>query len=80
MTTTDATYTKQITRDHGEYRATLDGQLVGYYRTHQAAQTALDTLVYDLLESGACHTAAQLDAGSDADACVVEVAGMVAIA
>ena len=78
MTTTDATYTKQITREHGEYRATLDGQLVGYYRTHQAAQTALDTLVYDLLADGMHQTAQALDAGSDADACAVEVAGMVA--
>lgn len=74
MTTT---YTKTITRAHGEYRAELDGALVGYYRTHLAAQTALDNLVYDLLESGACATAAQLDGGSDADAMAAEVAGMV---
>lgn len=30
-----------------EYRAELDGELIGYFRTHQAAQVELDRLALD---------------------------------
>lgn len=63
MTTTDATYRKEIvfdreTRDFAMY---LDGELVGYARTYHEAEVTLDELVFELLSSGATATATQLD-------------------
>ena len=54
MTTTDATYRKEIvfdreTRDFAMY---LDGELVGYARTYHEAEITLDELVFELLSSG----------------------------
>lgn len=79
MTTTDATFRKEIRYDRvtKDYAYYLDGELKGFASNPFEAEVALDNLVYDLLESGACATAAQLDGGSDADAMAAEVAGMV---
>lgn len=76
MTTTDATYRKEIvfdreTRDFAMY---LDGELVGYARTYHEAEVTLDELVFELLSSGATATATQLDGGSDVVGMLVEVA------
>jgi hypothetical protein len=51
MTTTDATYRKEIcydreTRDYAMY---LDGELVGFARTYHEAEIALDQLVFELM-------------------------------
>jgi len=53
MSTTDATYRKEIvfdreTRDFAMY---LDGELVGYARTYSEAETTLDELVFELLSA-----------------------------
>ncbi len=74
MTTTDATYRKEIvfdreTRDFAMY---LDGELVGYARTYHEAEITLDELVYELLSSGATATASALDGDSDVDECAGE--------
>jgi len=51
MTTTDATYRKEIcydreTRDYAMY---LDGELVGFERTYHQAEVTLDNLVFELM-------------------------------
>ena len=78
MTTTDATYRKEICydRESRDYAMRLDGELVGFARTHHEAEVTLDELVFELLSSGATATATQLDGGSDADECAAEVVGM----
>jgi len=60
----------------GDYAMRLDGELVGFARTHHEAEVTLDELVFELLSSGATATATQLDGGSDADECAAEVVGM----
>ena len=70
MSTTDATYRKEIrydreTRDFAMY---LDGELIGFARTYHEAEVALDQLVFELLSGDATATATELDAGSDVDA------------
>mgnify|MGYP006946108090 CR=1 FL=1 len=78
MTTTDATYRKEIVfdRESRDYAMRLDGELVGYARTYHEAEITLDELVFELLSSGATATATQLDGGSDVDECAAEVVGM----
>ena len=78
MTTTDATYRKEICydRESRDYAMRLDGELVGYARTHHEAEVTLDELVFELLSSGATATASALDGDSDADECAAEVVGM----
>ena len=78
MTTTDATYRKEIVFDRSsrDYAMYLDGELVGYARTYHEAEITLDELVFELLSSGATATATQLDGGSDVDECAAEVVGM----
>ena len=71
MTTTDATYRKEIrydreTRDYAMY---LDGELVGFARTYHEAEVTLDQVVFELLSHGATATASALDGDSDADEC-----------
>lgn len=71
MTTTDATYRKEIcydreTRDYAMY---LDGELVGYARSYHEAEITLDQLVFELLSHGATATASALDGDSDVDEC-----------
>ena len=78
MTTTDATYAREISYDRSsrDYAMYLDGELVGYARTYHEAEITLDELVFELLSSGATATATQLDGGSDVDECAAEVVGM----
>lgn len=44
-------YTKSIKYDRTtkDYLATLDGELVGYFRSYHDAEIALDELVFQLL-------------------------------
>ena len=71
MTTTDATYRKEIVfdRESRDYAMRLDGELVGYARSYHEAEITLDELVFELLSSGATATASALDGDSDADEC-----------
>lgn len=74
MTTTDATYRKEIVfdRESRDYAMRLDGELVGYARSYHEAEITLDELVFELLSSGATATASALDGDSDADECAAE--------
>jgi hypothetical protein len=63
QTTTQATFEKQIRYDHGDFRAELDGQLIGFYPSYHAAEEALDQVVYERLIHGDCATAEELDGG-----------------
>lgn len=49
------TYEKTITYDHGDYRAELDGKLIGYYPNHHSAEVALDELIFDALIYGVVY-------------------------
>ena len=79
MTTTDATYRKEIVfdRESRDYAMRLDGELVGYARTYHEAEVTLDQLVFELLSHGATATATQLDGDSDADECAADVNALV---
>lgn len=52
-TPTTPTYRKEITydRESRDYALYLDGELVGFARTYQEAETTLDRLVFELLSS-----------------------------
>ena len=72
MTITDATFAREITPEYETvgkrrrlvgYTMRLDGELVGFARTHHEAEVTLDQLVFELLSSGATATATQLDGG-----------------
>jgi hypothetical protein len=63
QTTTQATFEKQIRYDHGDFRAELDGQLIGYYPSYLRAEEALDDVAYERLIHGDCATAEELDGG-----------------
>lgn len=56
-------FDKSITyeREAREYRAELDGQLIGYFSTYHAAEVMLDRVAYDLIQDGMCLTATELD-------------------
>lgn len=79
MTTTDATYRKEIVfdRETRDYAMRLDGELVGYVRSYHEAEITLDELVFELLSSGATATASALDGDSDADECAADVEALV---
>lgn len=80
MTTTDAT---EISREIKYSRATRDydcyvnGQYVGSARNYSEGEALCDEIVYNMIADEACLTAAQLDGGSDPDACAVDVAALV---
>ena len=78
MTTTDATFRKEIVydRESRDYAMYLDGELVGFARTYHEGEVTLDQLVFELTSAGLTATATQLDGGSDADTCAAEVVGM----
>lgn len=65
MTTTDTipTIEREIAydRETRDFRATLDGNLIGYFATYHDAENALDQIAYDLLADGAALSAAQLE-------------------
>lgn len=68
MTTIDTpTYRKEIVydRETRDYEASYDGQLIGYYDNHLAAEVALDDYALHLIESGLDRTATELDGGAD---------------
>lgn len=85
MTTTDATFAREITPEYETvgkrrrlvgYTMWLDGEIVGFARTYSEAETTLDQLVYNLLSDGMHQTAVALDGDSDVDECAAEVVGM----
>lgn len=57
MTTT--TFVKDIAYDRNsrDFRATLNGELIGYFSTYSAAEAALDQVAYDILMDCQCVTA-----------------------
>ena len=62
----------RITRD---YRAELDGQLIGYYPSYHAAEVALDQVAYDLLADETALAADQAaQAGAEPDVMTADVA------
>ncbi len=79
MTTATTTTDKSIRYDRAsrDWAAYLNGEYIGSFSTHAAAEAALDQVAYDLLMDGQCATAAELDGGSDADAMAEEVAAAV---
>lgn len=52
----------KFTRD---FRATLDGNLIGFYGSYLEAENALDAAALDLLMDGMTATATALDGGCD---------------
>lgn len=52
-------------RDAREFRATLDGNFIGYFGSYHAAEIALDQVAYDLLADGLAYTAAELDSSGN---------------
>jgi hypothetical protein len=60
---TTPTFEKSIRYDHGDFRAELDGQLIGYYPSYHAAEEALDDVAYERLIHGDTATAEELDGG-----------------
>ncbi len=77
MTTTAFEKTIAYDRESRDFRATLNGELIGYFPTYSAAEAALDQVAYDILMDCQCATAAELDGGSDVDECAEEVAAAV---
>jgi hypothetical protein len=61
-------YHKEIRYDTEtrDYAMHLDGELIGFARTHQEAQITLDTLVHELL-SGRYAGAASAEQAADAE-------------
>jgi len=64
MTTTTFEKTIAYDRNSRVFRATLNGELIGYYPMYSAAEAALDQVAYDLLMDAQCATAAELDGGA----------------
>jgi len=77
MTTTAFEKTIAYDRESRDFRATLNGELIGYFPTHAAAEAALDQVAYDILMDCQCAAAAELDGGSDVDVMAEEVAAQV---
>jgi hypothetical protein len=67
MTTSSNLYQKEICYDYAtrDFRATLDGQLVGYYGSYHAAEVALDAAAHDRQMHGDTHTATEPDGESE---------------
>ena len=76
---TTATFEKSIAYDRAsrDWAAYLNGEYIGSFSTHAAAEAALDQVAYDQLADGVALTAAELDGGSDADTMAEEVAAAV---
>jgi hypothetical protein len=66
---TQPTFEKSIQYDRTtkDYAAYLDGQLIGLYSSHHAAEVALDQVSYERLTHGDCATATELDGGTEDD-------------
>ena len=77
--TTATTTDKSIRYDRAsrDWAAYLNGEYIGSFSTHAAAEAALDQVAYDQLADGVALTAAELDGGSDADTMAEEVAAAV---
>ncbi len=77
--TTATTTDKSIRYDRAsrDWAAYLNGEYIGSFSTHAAAEAALDQVAYDQLMDGVALTAAELDGGSDADTMAEEVAAAV---
>ena len=74
MTTATFTKTIRFNRETRDFDATLDGNFIGSFSSHSAAEAALDQAAYDILMDCQCVTAEALDGGSEADAMAEEVA------
>jgi hypothetical protein len=61
-------FEKSITYDHGDYKATLDGQLIGFFPNYHAAEMALDETAHDWLTHGYDRPASDLDEPAPDDA------------
>jgi hypothetical protein len=63
--TTQPTFEKVIRydRDTRDYVMYVDGELIGFARTHHEAEVTLDQIVFDRLAHGDCATATELDGG-----------------
>ena len=79
MTTATTTTDKSIRYDRAsrDWAAYLNGEYIGSFSTHAAAEAALDQVAYDQLADGVALTAAELDGGSDAGTMAEEVAAAV---
>ena len=55
----------QYERETRDYRAELDGQLIGFFGSYHAAEVELNRVVYERLIDGDCATAAEMDAPID---------------
>lgn len=67
--TTSTAFAKSIRYERAtrDYRAELDGVLIGYFATYHQAEEALDDVAYERLIDGDCATAADMDAPIAAD-------------
>jgi hypothetical protein len=63
VTTQTPTFDRSINYDHGDYKMTLDGRLIGYARTYHEAEVTLDQVIFEMLTHGDCATATELDGG-----------------
>ena len=77
MTTTAFEKSIAYDRETRDFAARLNGEYIGSFSTHAAAEAALDQVAYDQLMDGVALTAAELDGGSDADTMAEEVAAAV---
>ncbi len=61
--TTQTTFEKSIRydRETGDFCATLDGQLIGFFASRHAAEVELDRVAFDWLTHGNDRTASELD-------------------
>lgn len=77
--TTNTTFEKTIRYDRAsrDWAAYLNGEYIGSFSTHAAAEAALDQVAYDQLADGVALSASDLGGGSDADECAEEVAAAV---
>jgi hypothetical protein len=49
-------------RETGDYACYLNGEFIGYAATYSDGETLCNEVSYDLISSGACYTATDLDA------------------
>jgi hypothetical protein len=69
MTTQTATTFEKVIRydrKSRDYAMYLDGELIGFARTHHEAEVTLDQVAFDRLTHGDCATATELDGGGAA--------------
>jgi len=75
FTTTTPAFVKTVTYDRGDYRAELNGEIKGFYRSETAALSALNDLVYDLLDEQVLDAAQCADDEADYIEAIADVVG-----